>query len=88
VFDGEPYRVLIAQAATGIEGILHVGRYGVGSVQHRRNATLSPERRAVGQIAFAQDRYAQMVGQRQRETQSGRAGAYYQYIMLEMLTHF
>lgn len=43
VFDGEPHRVFVAQAAAGIEGVLDMRLHGIGVVEHGGHAALGPE---------------------------------------------
>ncbi|CAI8760512.1 hypothetical protein EMIT051CA3_10753 [Pseudomonas chlororaphis] len=88
MLDGKPYRVFMAEAATGIEGVVDVGFDGVGVVQHCCDATLSPIGRAIGEIALAQYGDAQMTGQGQRKAQTGSAAAYHQNIVLKLLAHW
>ncbi len=78
----------MTQAAAGIEGVIDVGFDSIGVIQHRSDTALRPERRAVGEIAFAQYGDTQMTGQGQRKAQAGSAAANYQNIVLKLLAHF
>ena len=44
VLDGKAYRVLVAQPATCIEGVIDMGLHRVGVIQNSGDATLGPER--------------------------------------------
>ena len=88
VLDGKAHGVFVAQAAAGIEGVIDVGLDGVGVIQHGGDTALGPERRAIGEVAFAQYGNAQMTGQGQRKAQAGSAAANYQNIVLKLLAHF
>jgi len=62
VLDGKAYRVFVAQPATGIEGVFDVGLHRVGVIQDSGDTALGPERRTIGQIAFAQHCNTHMAG--------------------------
>ena len=87
VLDGEAHGVFVAQATAGVKGVFDVGLHGVCVVQHRSHAALGPEGRAVGQVAFAQNRYTQMAGQGQGQAQAGGAAADDEDIVLKLLAH-
>ncbi|CAI8828920.1 hypothetical protein EMIT0P291_10693 [Pseudomonas sp. IT-P291] len=88
VLDGKAHSVLMAQAAAGIERVIDMGFNGIGIIQDGRNAALGPERRAIGEVALAQNGNAQMTGQGQRKAQAGSTAANYQNIVLKLLAHF
>jgi len=87
MFDGKAHRIFVAQAAAGVEGVFDVGLHCVGVVQHGGNTALGPECRAIGQVAFAQHRNAQVAGEGQRKAQAGCAAADHQDIVLKLLAH-
>ncbi|CAI8745808.1 hypothetical protein EMIT0P176_160097 [Pseudomonas sp. IT-P176] len=84
----EPHRVFVTQATAGVEGVVDMRFNGIGIVQHGSNTALGPVGRAVGKVAFAQYRNAQMIRQRQCQTQTGSAAANHQNIVLKLLAHF
>ncbi|MCY1286104.1 hypothetical protein D9M68_372120 [compost metagenome] len=87
VLDGEAHGVLAAQAGAGVEGVLDVRLDGVGIVQHGGDAALGPVGRAVGQVALAQHRDAQVRGQGEGEGQAGSPAADDQDVVLVVLVH-
>jgi hypothetical protein len=88
VLDGKTHSVFMAQATAGVEGVIDVGLDGIGVIQNGCNAALGPECRAVGEVAFAQYRNAQMTRQGQRKAQTGSTAANDQNIVLKLLAHF
>ena len=87
VSDNLTYRIFVAQAAAGDQGVLDMGIYGVGIVEHCRYTTLGPEGRAFGKLALAQYGHPQIAGQVQGEGQAGSAAADDQYVVLALLRH-
>ncbi len=87
VLDRKTNSVLVAQAAAGIQRVFNVGLHCICVIQHRRHSTLRPEGRTIGQISFAQNCNPQVVGEVQRQAQSGSATANYQYVVLKISTH-
>ena len=63
VFDRKTHGIFMTQAAPGIQGVFDVGLDCVGVIQYGSDAALCPKRRAVGQIALAQNCNAQMAWQ-------------------------
>ena len=63
VLDSKAHGVFVTQAAARIEGVIDMGFNGIGVIQDGSDATLGPESRAIGEVAFAQYGDAQMTGQ-------------------------
>ena len=87
VLDGKTHRFFMAKAAASIEGVFDMRLDGVSVVQHRRDAALGPEGRAVGQVALAEHGNAQVAGKVQCQAETGGTAADHQDIMLELLAH-
>lgn len=87
MLDGEAHRVFVAQAAAGVKGVFDVGLHGIGVVQHGCDTALGPESRAIGQVALAQDRNAQVAGEGECQAQAGRTATDHQNIVLKLLAH-
>ena len=87
VLHGEADCFFIAQSTARVERVFDMRLHRVGVVKDRGNSTLSPKRRAVGQVALAQDRDLQMRREVERQAQPCRAAADYQNIMLKLLAH-
>ena len=87
MLDGEAHGIFMAQAAAGIEGVLDMRLHGIGVIQHRGDTALGPERRAIGQVAFAEHRDTQVAGEVQCQAETGGTAADHQDIMLELLAH-
>src|SRR5690606_31180088 len=62
VLDGKAHSIFVAQAAAGVEGVIDVGLNGIGVVQNGSDTALSPECRAIGEVALAQYGDTQMIG--------------------------
>ncbi len=75
VLDGEPDRILMAQAGAGGEGVPDVVLQRVLAVQYRGDAALGPEGGATGNPALADDGDAEMFGKIQRNGEAGRTTA-------------
>ncbi|MNG97642.1 hypothetical protein D3C79_567620 [compost metagenome] len=87
VLDGEAHGVFMAQAATGVEGVLDVGLHRVGVIQYCGDPALGPVGRTVGEVSLAEHGNAQVAGEVQRQAQTGGAAADHEDIMLELLAH-
>jgi len=87
VLDGEPHCVFMTQAASSVEGVFDVRLHGVGVIEDGGHSALCPERRAVGQIAFAEHCNTHVPRQCKGQAQTGSAAANHQHIMLKMLAH-
>jgi len=87
VFDGEAYGVFTAQSAASHQRIGDMGFHGVGGVQDRSNSALSPIGGAIGQVALAQYRNAQVGRKVEREGKAGGTAADDQHVVSKNLVH-
>ncbi|MNP14429.1 hypothetical protein D3C76_1067520 [compost metagenome] len=87
VLDGEAHGIFAAEAAAGVEGVLHVRFDSVAVVQHCGYTALRPEGGALGQFALAQHGDAQVRRQRQGEAEACGPAADHKNIVLKVLAH-
>ena len=81
MFDGEPYGVFTAQSAASHQRIGDMGFHGVGGVRDRSDSALSPIGGAIGQVALAQYRNAQVGRKVEREGKAGGTAADDQHVV-------
>ena len=87
VFHGKADRILVAQTAARVEGVLYVILHGIGIVQNRSDASLGPEGGARADIGFADDANPQVLRKIQRNGKAGSAAADDQNIVFVGLWH-
>lgn len=87
MLDRKPDGILVAETATGVEGVADVILKRVFVIQHGCNAALGPERCAAADIGFADDGDLQVFGQIQGNSEAGSTAADNQDIEFVGLWH-